>query len=65
MSDEERSDLVTPKEFARSARVADSTVERWRFMGHGPRPIYLGPGRRTVRYNRSDVERFLVEGDDS
>jgi predicted DNA-binding transcriptional regulator AlpA len=47
---------MTSEEFARQARVASSTVERWRYEGHGPEPVRLG--KRTVRYKRSDVDRF-------
>lgn len=52
-----RGDLVTSAELAERAKVSRSTVERWRYEGHGPAPVRLG--KRTVRYVRSDVERFL------
>lgn len=56
-NDGSRGDLVTPAELAERAKVSRSTVERWRFEGRGPAPIKLTP--RTVRYKRSDVDRFL------
>ena len=52
----QRVHLMTSDEFARQARVARSTIERWRYEGHGPEPVRLG--KRTVRYVRSDVDRF-------
>ncbi len=52
-----RGELVTPAELAERARVSRSTVERWRYEGRGPEPVRLG--KRTVRYLRSDVDRFL------
>jgi excisionase family DNA binding protein len=48
--------LLTGRELAERARVSERTVERWRHDGVGPQPIRLG--HRTVRYRRSDVERF-------
>jgi predicted DNA-binding transcriptional regulator AlpA len=56
-NDGQRGDLLTSAEFAARARVSQSTIERWRFEGRGPAPIKLSP--RTVRYARSDVDRFL------
>ena len=54
-------DLITSADFAAVAKVSTSTVERWRFDGHGPAPVRLG--YRTVRYRRADVESFCGLGD--
>ena len=38
--------------------VPIATVRRWRYMGGGPAGIKVG---RHVRYERREVERWLVE----
>jgi hypothetical protein len=53
-------ELLCAKLAAQTLRVHESTLERWRATGGGPRFIKMGPGKRApVRYRRRDVEEFL------
>jgi len=50
--------LMTAREVAQRLHVSMSTIERWRFEGHGPRPIRIT--QRTIRYSRSEVEQIAT-----
>ncbi len=56
---EESAELLTTREVAKLLRIDPSTVARWRAQGQGPRWIRVA--LRTVRYRRSDVDRFLAD----
>ncbi len=50
--------LVDQVEAAELMGVSPSLLRDWRFKGAGPQYIRLG--HRTVRYKRSDLERFIA-----
>jgi len=50
--------LLSQRELRNLLSQSDSTLERWRREGKGPRFIKIG---RSVRYRESDVEAFLEE----
>lgn len=51
-------EMLTLKEVAALLRVPEATLRYWRHLGTGPRGFRLG---RTVRYWRSEVQRWLEE----
>jgi len=50
--------LLTQQELRRICKYSDSTLERWRREGKGPRFIKIG---RSVRYKENDVKIFFEE----
>ena len=48
--------LLTPRELARLAKVAEGTISNWRSQGVGPPFTKLGGA---VRYQRGDVVEWL------
>lgn len=50
--------FISTEELAELLAVPIATVRRWRYMGGGPAGIKLG---RHVRYERREVERWLLE----
>ncbi|MBA3737333.1 MAG: helix-turn-helix domain-containing protein [Actinobacteria bacterium] len=50
--------FISTEDLAEEFGVPVATVRRWRYMGDGPSGIKLG---RHVRYERSEVERWLAE----
>lgn len=53
-------ELLAPEQVAEILQVHTSTLERWRFTGHGPSFLKLGSSRRSpIRYRRQDVEDWL------
>ena len=50
--------LMSIPEVARYLSVPEATLRYWRYQGTGPRSIKVG---RHVRYQRSEVERYLRE----
>jgi DNA-binding transcriptional MerR regulator len=54
------SDLLTPAEAARMARISVRTLRRYRQLGQGPKVAgYVG---RSPRFRRSDVLVWIQEG---
>jgi predicted DNA-binding transcriptional regulator AlpA len=51
--------LLTPRELAARLGVSTRTLEKWRYLGSGPRGIALTP--RAIRYPESEVARWLAE----
>ena len=57
-TDEILSDLLlTPRELARLAKVAEGTISNWRWQGMGPAFHKLGGA---IRYRRGDVVEWLA-----
>ena len=54
----ERDALITPIELAAFLSVPVKTLQDWRYQGVGPEGLRVG---RHVRYEPSDVRRWLVE----
>jgi excisionase family DNA binding protein len=54
--------LWTEQETAAYLNVAVGTLRRWRAEGSGPPALRVG---RTIRYRRSDVDRWLERERDS
>ncbi|WP_407636986.1 helix-turn-helix transcriptional regulator [Actibacterium mucosum] len=53
--------LLTTKEAAQFLNVSTYTLEKWRYQGRGPRYIrYLN---KAIRYRRSALHAFVVEGE--
>ena len=53
-------ELLTPEQVSEILKVHVGSLERWRFLGEGPRFIKLGAKRRSpIRYRRQDVEDWL------
>ncbi|MFN9187504.1 MAG: helix-turn-helix transcriptional regulator [Betaproteobacteria bacterium] len=54
-------DIMTPEQVAEALQVHIGTLERWRFLGQGPRFIKMGEGRRSaIRYRKQDVDDWLL-----
>ncbi len=53
---EQKLDLLTQDEAAEQLGVQPSTLERWRFVGAGPKFCKVG---RLVRYRRSALDEYL------
>jgi predicted site-specific integrase-resolvase len=53
--------MLTTAQVAERVGVAKVTVERWRFEGYGPHVYRFGIRGNIVRYDRSEVERFVAE----
>ncbi|GFO60967.1 hypothetical protein GMST_32920 [Geomonas silvestris] len=47
--------LRTTKEVAERFHLKETTLERWRWQGQGPKFVKLG---RTVRYRDEDLEEY-------
>lgn len=58
MQHEDSSDLLDQDGAADYLGVQPSTLERWRFVGAGPKFVKVG---RLVRYRRSALEAYLDE----
>lgn len=52
--------LLTAHEAAKLLTVKPKTLDRWRWLGGGPKFYKVG---RLVRYKRSDLEAFLAAGE--
>jgi hypothetical protein len=50
------SELLTPKQLADDLHVPERTLAKWRYLREEPAFIHVG---RAFRYVRSDVERWL------
>lgn len=54
-------DIMTPEQVAEALQVHIGTLERWRFLGQGPKFIKMGKGRRSaIRYRKQDVDDWLL-----
>jgi len=51
--------LLTPEDVAAALCVSERTLERWRYIGEGPRFVKLT--RNTVRYTQEDLASFVAE----
>ena len=52
---------MTPEQVAEALQVHIGTLERWRFLGQGPKFIKMGKGRRSaIRYRKQDVDDWLL-----
>jgi excisionase family DNA binding protein len=51
-------DWLSPEGLAEALNVPLTTVYRWRHFGTGPVGLRIG---KHVRYNRTDVDRWLAE----
>ncbi len=49
--------LLTTREAARFFGLKPATLERWRYIGDGPK--FVKVGEHAVRYFREDLESFL------
>lgn len=52
-------ELLTPRDLVAMTKSTDATVRWWRHMGIGPKYIKLT--ERTIRYRKSDVDKWLEE----
>jgi hypothetical protein len=52
------SDLLKPQAVADLLHVSTKVLERWR--GNGDGPNYCRLSRKTLRYQRSDIEAFIA-----
>jgi hypothetical protein len=51
------SELFTTEEVAAILRCSESSLNKWRVAGSGPRFVYVGS---RVRYTRSDLAEFIA-----
>ena len=51
--------FLTAGEVAVLLRVKEGTLAKWRVSGCGPKWVRL-PNSRTIRYRRSDIDRWLA-----
>ena len=51
------SELLTTEEVAAILRCSESSLNKWRVAGNGPRFVYVGS---RVRYTRSDLAEFIA-----
>ena len=51
------SPLMHSREVAAYLKVSESTLSRWRALGHGPAVVWLSP--TTPRYRQDDVLAWL------
>lgn len=58
---DENDQLLTTKEVAELTGIKESTLRFYRYLNDGSGPISFTLGRRTVRYRKSDVLRYLDE----
>jgi excisionase family DNA binding protein len=49
-------DLLDEAHLAQKLGVSRSTLQSWRYRGHGPRFIKIG---RLIRYRAADVDAYL------
>lgn len=52
-------DILTSAETAELLGISTGTLAAWRHRGTSP--TYTRTGHRTVRYKKSDVEKFIAE----
>lgn len=50
--------ILTVSEAAQYLGLAQSTLNKWRCFGDGPRFLKLG---KAIRYRKSDLDKFLDE----
>lgn len=53
--------LLTVRDVAQRLRIGTRTVWKWTSTGHLPAPLRLGKSGRTVRWQATDIDRFLAE----
>jgi Helix-turn-helix domain len=51
------SELLTTEEVAAILRCSESSLNKWRVAGNGPRFVYVGS---RVRYTRGDLAEFIA-----
>ena len=52
--------LLNTKEAAEYLGLSPYTLERWRYLGKGPR--FIRVGSKSVRYRQTDLDAFLEIG---
>lgn len=52
-------DFLTEQEVADSLRISRQTLQKWRADSCGPNYVLLG--RRTVRYRKADIMKWVEE----
>lgn len=53
--------LLTTKQVAELTGIKESTLRFYRWLNDGSGPVSFTLGRRSVRYKKSDVLRYLDE----
>lgn len=53
--------LLTVRDVAQRLRIGTRTVWKWTSDGHLPAPLRFGKSGRTVRWQATDIDRFLAE----
>jgi predicted DNA-binding transcriptional regulator AlpA len=51
--------LLTQREAALALRLGERTLERLRYSGLGPK--FIRCGRRSIRYQQSDLEEWIAK----
>ncbi len=54
--------LIDEHEAAAILCMSVGTLRNWRYQGHGPK--WKRIGAKLVRYDRSDIQRFIERGGD-
>jgi predicted DNA-binding transcriptional regulator AlpA len=59
-SPDSKKKLLTTKEVAELLGLEVNTLDKWRInKSNGPAWIYVGKGKRSVRYDQADVDAFI------